>query len=486
MELKVAAVKEYTCMPISKTSDLMNETLCRKDGNFYKRQCIEGNCGECGIAQLLESLQNRLPETMKWKEWKNVTEMVNNKKVTRKWSVQRDDPKEVLIQDIKKSYNPIIKHVHEILWQQDQISKKRAALKWGEVMFGMDFAEKWRTEWQWEVSSAHYGYKLVTVFPIVAHYLCTKCPTIVKEAIVIVSDERKNNCDAVASYVDIALHQLKTRSEVEIQKQIWVTDQCRAQFKGCRAFYRISQRDDNIHHVYYAAGHGKSLSDGEGAVVKRYATDLMKAGQTHIENAKDFAKACDGISSNHTNSADIHNFHKANKAIRTVIEVNDKNETPVPELKAAKGTSTFFSVLNVPGQVGVIKTRNATCFCDACEQSDSTACENSNYVDPYITHNILKDKTTKKATCGGKTGPKIRKKSTKAKRRPKTAAQLTTKPMTPPCSQKQDEMNNQTPDGSDETAAQLTTKPMTPPCSQKQNEMNNQTPEGSDEKKKYR
>lgn len=68
--------------------------------------------------------------------------------------------------------------------------------------------------------------------------------------IIIVSDDPKNDCDAVASYVDRALTHLKTTSEVEISKQIWVTDQCRAQFKGLKAFYQMSQRADVEQHVY--------------------------------------------------------------------------------------------------------------------------------------------------------------------------------------------------------------------------------------------
>ena len=61
-------------------------------------------------------------------------------------------------------------------------------------MLGMDFSEKWRTSWQWEVTSAHYGYKLVSVFPIVAHYPCPLCSVIVKDAIIIASDDAKNDC----------------------------------------------------------------------------------------------------------------------------------------------------------------------------------------------------------------------------------------------------------------------------------------------------
>ena len=105
--------------------------------------------------------------------------------MTRKWRIEKEGEKREFLEKFKSSFPNIIKHVHCVSWQYSQISGKRAALKLGEVMLGMDFAEKWRTSWQWEVSSAHYGYKLTSVFPIVAHYKCPHddCSKIVKEAI---------------------------------------------------------------------------------------------------------------------------------------------------------------------------------------------------------------------------------------------------------------------------------------------------------------
>ena len=229
------------------------------------------------------------------------------------------------VEKFKSTFSNIIKHVHCVSWQHSQITTKRAALKLGEVMLEMDFAEKWRTSWQWEVSSAHYGYKLTSVFPIVAHYKCPHddCSTIVKEAIALVSDDEKNDCDVISEYVSIAIKQLVEKSEVVISKHIWVTDQSRCQFKGARAFHRLSQMQQEVHHVYYAPGHEKSLSDGEGAVVKKHATDLLKAGEVQVENAEDFAKACQTLTTGHNSAAGIHELHTKKKSMRTVIVVNN-------------------------------------------------------------------------------------------------------------------------------------------------------------------
>ena len=66
--------------------------------------------------------------------------------------------------------------------------------------------------------------------------------------------------------VDAAVKHLKGKSQIAAVKMIWVTDQCRSQFKGTR----LSERGVLVHHCYYAAGHGKSLSDGEGTVVNPF------------------------------------------------------------------------------------------------------------------------------------------------------------------------------------------------------------------------
>ena len=66
-------------------------------------------------------------------------------------------------------------------------------------------------------------------------------------------------------------------------------------------------------HIYFAAGHSKSESDGEGVVLKNHVTNLMKAEQETIENAADFAKACESICSDHNKISDIHTLHSANK-----------------------------------------------------------------------------------------------------------------------------------------------------------------------------
>lgn len=66
------------------------------------------------------------------------------------------------------------------------------------------------------------------------------------------------------------------------------------------------------------------MSDGEGAVVKRHVTDLMKAGEIQVENADDFADACGDVSSEYKNAFDIHNLHyTANKPIRTVLQCQE-------------------------------------------------------------------------------------------------------------------------------------------------------------------
>ena len=78
--------------------------------------------------------------------------------------------------------------------------------------------------------------------------------------------------------------------------------------------------------MFFGSGLGKSLMDGEGAVVKTFVTEAVKAGHVEVQSAVDFKEASKPL----CHDENVHEQHLAKKAIRTtmVVEGEEANELP--------------------------------------------------------------------------------------------------------------------------------------------------------------
>ena len=280
------------------------------------------------------------------------------KEVKKKVRVDRKDSKSTFIQEFTSQVNDLAQHLHNLLP--------------GEVLLGMDFSENFRTQYQREVSSAHWSYQQVTVFPIVAHYLYPEdgCEIVVKKAIGLVSDHLKHDARAVDVIVEAPRKHLTEKRKLNIQKQIHCSDQCGIQFKCQKAIYSCATNTKPIHHMYFGVGHGKSLMDGEGAVVKSHVTRAVQAQDITVDNAADFVTACKSFSSD----TSVHEQHLGGKSTRRVLQVHIGDNGPCERTRRLNGTGLVHSITNIPGKPRFICHRKQTCFSDHCEGLTEDAC----------------------------------------------------------------------------------------------------------------
>ena len=131
----------------------------------------------------------------------------------------------------------------------------------------------------------HFGhYKQITIHPMVVTYLCPEnnCSELVKEAIIAFSDNTKHDCFAVQAFLQAAREHLRNNRNLEIKKEVHCSDNCGTQYKCRKAFYLLSQSEVPTVHTYFGSGHGKSLMDGEGAIVKKTITNIIKSEERII------------------------------------------------------------------------------------------------------------------------------------------------------------------------------------------------------------
>lgn len=134
----------------------------------------------------------------------------------------------------------------------------------------MDFAENFLCKFQDEPQSAHWAYKQVTVFPVIAYSRCCTCQELRRDCLVFFTDDLRH--DACASQVFIEktmnyLSQLRSFSRV-----IMISDGCAAQFKSKLPFFLLSHTrlsgSHSIEKVFFGSRHGKNDSDWCGGAVK--------------------------------------------------------------------------------------------------------------------------------------------------------------------------------------------------------------------------
>jgi hypothetical protein len=372
----------------------VKNTLCaRNSEKIFNRQCVERTCSDCGVKGLKTQLQNTVTqEEIEWKEWQLI-EICGKKK---KGLVVCKKPKEVFIKKFCEAIHDLAKHLHQADWQYTQYNLKRKHPNEGELVLGMDFSENFRTCYQREVSSAHWGYSQVSLHTMVAHYICPKegCDEVIKEGITAVSSNLKHDTGAVAAYIEAARNHLTQVRNLKIDHQTFYSDQCASQYKCLKAFYRLSQYPISTQHEYFAPGHGKSLMDGEGAVVKSHVTAKVKSMQCQVRNATDFLAAC----SDFNDFDDIHTQHLTKKSLRTVILVNESKDAVTANIKKIEGSRKLFSIRNDPQMPGYIKGRNLTCHCGCVGGSQ---CENADYVDSYVPYSLVHEDGTKKSKSAG-------------------------------------------------------------------------------------
>ena len=263
-----------------------------------------------------------------------------------------------------------------------------------------DFSENRRNEHTNEVSEAHWSYTQCTLFPTIAWYKCTSCECIAEEAITVLSDDNKHDAYAVKEFENAIFQHLRARG-LSFNKITFISDGCASQFKSAMPFLHLSDlsmEGIRVDRQYSGANHGKSRSDGEGAVLKTMASNAVKGGRTVIDNAEqlyNYLKEEISLTS-YSQAPHKNDNHKS----RTVLLVQKiPRPTDTKKLRALPGTRKFHHVIATDKE-GEIKARELSCACSSCLKEEYESCRNKDYVHHFFLHNLLgAEKGKSKAIC---------------------------------------------------------------------------------------
>lgn len=157
--------------------------------------------------------------------------------------------------------------------QANFLKQKKEELVDGEFLVIGDFSENFSFVIQDAVQGYHWNSSQATIHPWVYYYRSGE--ELRSGSLTVIS-----NCNAHDVY-SVHLYQGKLMSHLlsrfpAIQKIIYFSDGCAAQYKNCKAFLNLCyhQHDFSIQAEwhFFATSHGKGPSDGIGGTVKREAT----------------------------------------------------------------------------------------------------------------------------------------------------------------------------------------------------------------------
>ena len=377
-------------------------TLCPYQGQYPHMLCLLRKCSDCGL-QNLEKFLGQLMSGLNfkhvtYKEWSSVTVGTGSdgKPKKRTILVSKTTTTDKLITILTQSLKDLSLHLFICKWQHEMYKSKRENPGDGEIVAGTDFAENFRCENQREVSHAHWGYKNLTVHPMVCHYRCPVCDQVIKHSIIAVSDDLNHDAAAVQAFLMKAIEIIQAYG-FNINSLLQCSDNCAYQYKCKKAFFDMTlimkKLGIRYEKLYSGKGHGKSLMDGEGAVVKRHVIDMIKAQVITVNSAQEFVAACSNIVVDETKT--IHELHMAGVLIRHIVEIND---IPRPqdkeELLTVKGTRSYHCIRGRDN--GKIQARMLSCFCpEKCQDDQNSTdpgaqCRNHSHVTDFQEHNLVK------------------------------------------------------------------------------------------------
>ena len=189
--------------------------------------------------KLQESIIKQNPDldwnqVVTWHQWKNLSMGETENSSDNK----QEKPKRILdkvryrgtiaelLSWFVNSVNHMSIHLFHFCWQAFQFDECKKQLQDGDIFLIMDFATNYSHHKQDEVHGAFWCRKQTTLHPIIAYYpYPCKCGHLVRDEIMILSNDLKHDSFAVNTFVEKALTHLRD-NKVTIKRLIMWSDNC--------------------------------------------------------------------------------------------------------------------------------------------------------------------------------------------------------------------------------------------------------------------
>ncbi len=381
LSYKAQALKAAGIPGVNDKYDLLDMSMCTREGTFNRPECVHRSCSSCGVQNLEDDLKRVPLEGMqKWRKWE--TDGLTKRKV----QVEKSGSYSDLVKETMGELETFSVHMHNALWQQQQYRTLRDNLpeKW--VVSVQDFAENFRHSNQDEIASAYFGYTQTSLLTNVSSYHCPTCSERIDESVVFITSDLKHDSYVVKSACDqLALH-LQDKG-ISAEKHVIFSDGCSQQFKSKVPFSILV--DKNTERCFFGSQHGKSQCDALGGIVKKAATRFVASTQGTIRSAEELYDYCS------KELTTVGNCREGKHKIRSFFLLR-KIERPneLPNLIPVRNTRKIHSVRNV-GE-GMIKTKQLSCYCDVCTGQKNGVCPWVEYTGEWTGHNLNPTTESKK------------------------------------------------------------------------------------------
>ena len=368
-----AAVGHPDCKIPDKYS-MVEFTMCgRQEGHeYHSASCIRRQCDICGITKLKDRLSVITNDNHEqWTKWDNVKRASKDGNVVvKKELVTRTGTMKDVVAELLLEANSLAEHLFNSKWQYSQFLRVSETVPENTVVQVLDFAQNYRCDYQCEVQSSHYGYRQVTLHPVVSYYQCSECTQVVREDMVFLTDVLEHNAAAVKKFTELSLKHLRQDRNVATDKVIQFTDGCAQQYKCKTSFLHLSMTSGcSIERSYFGSRHGKGPADGCAGVVKSMVRTAVMAKKVTIQNAKQMFDYCkDNLTKDGEGCC---------HAKRTFFHVVTIPQASKMKLLPIKGTRAIHNV-QATGKKGHVMVRNLSCYCTGCVNDEK--CKNPTYI----------------------------------------------------------------------------------------------------------
>lgn len=349
---------------------LVAATLC--EPKVSRLTCLNRDCEKCGVKSIRDAIKvwtnQGADNSLSWQKWESINATYEGRSIKRlvrnTYTTTRLKAGEELISQLG-SYAT---HCDNYFMQLNSYQQMIKSFSNHECVVVMDFAENFACQMQGEAQSAYYSRQQVTVHPMVVS-IWTECG-IIRDSVVVVSDDLKHDAFAVRYFVSILDGHLTLKYPF-ITKIIFWSDGCAAQYKSAKPFYNIAKnlfQHRAVEWNFFGSRHGKGPSDGESAVVKTFVNRIVQSGVQSIGSAREMFELLSNSQLYHGDGVSRRHFYFAKEET-----IDQLRSTFQKKISPVTGTRKVHQITAGPGYTSV-RFRRLTCLCldtDTCVHEDN-------------------------------------------------------------------------------------------------------------------
>ena len=279
-------------------------------------------------------------------------------------------------EELREQYTKFIKHKEIIYNQYAQIKNLKEKVKVGEPIVYLDFAENWLMKGDARATQdSYWNPAYVTLHPVCVYYRLTEDGPLLHHSFIYISSVTHHNAAFVITLMkSLILKDLKKLlgDDYVIRRINYVSDGPTSQYRNCFIAFHISLHPvlygfPAMHHLW-EKGHGKSVCDGIGGVIKRKLDQGVFQGHCSVTQASDvydFLLECGG------SITPIYITREAFRQAEKDMAVWKKVLTPVPK------TYENHAIVSLK-KIGWIGYAELSCTCEKCRLFLISQCTRGN------------------------------------------------------------------------------------------------------------